>query len=93
MTSVFQTIVNVIDFHQDAQQSVTSPRFHHQWLPDQIDVEKKAITSKVRKSLVNSGYKISPRGNIGRVENIIVLPNGKLQTGADPRGDDTAAGY
>jgi gamma-glutamyltranspeptidase/glutathione hydrolase len=93
MTSVFQTIVNVIDFHQDAQQSVTAPRFHHQWLPDQIDVEKKAITSKVRKSLENSGYKISPRGNIGRVENIIVLPNRKLQTGADPRGDDTAAGY
>lgn len=93
MTSVFQTIINVIDFHQNAQQSVTAPRFHHQWLPDHIDVEKKAIASKVRKSLENAGYKISPRGNIGRVENIIRLPNGKLQTGADPRGDDTAAGF
>lgn len=93
MTSVFQTIVNVIDFKQNAQQSVSSPRFHHQWLPDQIDVEEKSITPKVRKSLENAGYKISPRGNIGRVENIIKLPNGKLQTGADPRGDDTAAGF
>lgn len=93
MTSVFQTIVNVIDYQQNAQQSVSSPRFHHQWLPDQIDVEKNAITPKVRKSLENAGYKISPRGNIGRVENIIILPNGKLQTGADPRGDDTASGF
>ena len=93
MTSVFQTIVNVIDYQQNAQQSVSSPRFHHQWLPDQIDVEKNAITPKVRKSLENAGYKISPRGNIGRVENIIILSNGKLQTGADPRGDDTASGF
>ena len=93
MTSVFQTIINVIDYKQNAQQSVSSPRFHHQWLPDQIDVEKNAITPEVRKSLENAGYKISPRGNIGRVENIIILPNGKLQTGADPRGDDTASGF
>lgn len=93
MTSVFQTIVNVIDFQQNAQQSVSSPRFHHQWLPDQIDVEKNAIKPEVRKSLENAGYKISPRGNIGRVENIMLLPSGKLQTGADPRGDDTASGF
>jgi gamma-glutamyltranspeptidase/glutathione hydrolase len=93
MTSVFQTIINVIDFQQNAQQSVSSPRFHHQWLPDHIDVEKNAITPKVRKNLENAGYKISPRSNIGRVENIIILSNGKLQTGADPRGDDTASGF
>ncbi len=93
MTSVFQTILNVIDFGQDAQTSVNSPRFHHQWLPDQIDVEEKAIKATVRQSLEKDGYKISPRGAIGRVENIIVLPNKKLQTGADPRGDDRAMGY
>ncbi|WP_293944268.1 MULTISPECIES: gamma-glutamyltransferase [unclassified Sphingobacterium] len=93
ITSVFQTILNVIDFGQNAQAAVSSPRFHHQWLPDHIDVEKDAIDMTLRDKLIKDGYIINPRGNIGRVENILVLPNGKLQTGADPRGDDTAKGY
>lgn len=93
ITSVFQTILNVIDFGQNAQTAVSSSRFHHQWLPDHIDVEKDAIDITLRDKLVKDGYVINPRGNIGRVENILILPNGKLQTGADPRGDDTAKGY
>lgn len=93
ITSVFQTIVNVLDFGMSAQESVSAPRFHHQWKPDRIDVESKAINEKTRASLEKDGYKIYKRGNIGRVENIIVLPNGKKQTGADHRGDDTAMGY
>jgi len=93
ITSVFQTILNVIDFGQNAQSAVSSPRFHHQWLPDHIDVEQDAIDATLRDKLTKDGYVINPRGTIGRVENILILPNGKLQTGADPRGDDTAKGY
>jgi len=93
ITSVFQTILNVLEFGMTAQESVSAPRFHHQWKPDRIDVEAKAIDEKTRLSLEKDGYKIHIRGNIGRVENIIVLPNGKLQAGADHRGDDTAMGY
>lgn len=93
ITSVFQTILNVLEFGMTAQESVSAPRFHHQWKPDRIDVEAKAISEDIRQSLEKDGYKIHKRGNIGRVENIIVLPNGKLQTGADHRGDDTAMGY
>lgn len=93
ITSVFQTILNVLEFDMTAQESVSAPRFHHQWKPDYIDVEEKAIDAKTRASLQKDGYGINKRGPIGRVENIVVLPNGKLQTGADPRGDDKAAGY
>lgn len=93
ITSVFQTILNVLEFDMSAQESVSAPRFHHQWKPDRVDVEAKAIDEKTRQSLEKDGYKIHKRGNIGRVENIIVLPNGKLQAGADHRGDDTAMGY
>lgn len=93
ITSVFQTILNVLEFGMDAQESVNASRFHHQWEPDRIDVETEAIEESVRGSLEKDGYTIHPRGAIGRVENIIVLPNGNLQTGADPRGDDTAMGY
>ncbi|MCI0920470.1 gamma-glutamyltransferase [Sphingobacterium rhinopitheci] len=93
ITSVFQTILNVLEFDMTAQESVSASRFHHQWKPDRIDVEAKAIDENTRKSLEKDGYTIRKRGNIGRVENIVVLPNGKLQAGADHRGDDTAKGY
>ncbi|SFC11416.1 gamma-glutamyltranspeptidase / glutathione hydrolase [Parapedobacter composti] len=93
MTSVFQTILNVVDFGMDMQQAVDAPRFHHQWLPDEVAAEKGAIGAEVRQALTESGYKLVDRSSIGRVDAILVLPDGGLQGGADPRGDDVAMGY
>lgn len=93
ITSVFQIILNVIDFGMDMQTAVDAPRFHHQWYPEDIQAEDKAIDSLTRQSLINSGYPFSRRGSIGRVDAILVLPNGILQTGADSRGDDKAMGF
>lgn len=93
ITSVFQTILNVVDFNQSMQVAVTSKRFHHQWLPDQIDIEEKAIDSLALQKLINKGYKITPRGPIGRVDAILKTKWGYYQGGADPRGDDKAIGW
>jgi gamma-glutamyltranspeptidase/glutathione hydrolase len=93
ITSVLQTILNVVDFGKDMQSAVAAPRFHHQWLPDEVYVEKGAITDDVRKRLQAKGYKIEERGNMGRVDAILVTPAGELETGADPRGNDIGMGY
>jgi gamma-glutamyltranspeptidase/glutathione hydrolase len=93
ITSVMQTILNVVDFGMNMQSAVAAPRFHHQWLPDEVYVEKGAITDDVRKRLQAKGYKIVERGNMGRVDAILVTPAGELETGADPRGNDIGMGY
>lgn len=91
-TSVFQTIVNIIEFNLPASDAVNLPKFHHQWLPDQLDVEK-GFPQPVRDTLQKMGYTLHERGGIGRTELIRVLPSGVFEAVADNRGDDSAAGY
>ena len=93
ITSVFQAILNVIDFGMTMQEAVAAPRFHHQWLPDQVDYEPNAIKENVRELLRIKGYNLKERKPYGRVEGILVNPDGTYQSGADPRGDDKAIGY
>jgi gamma-glutamyltranspeptidase/glutathione hydrolase len=91
-TSVFQTIIDIVDFGMTTADAVNKPKFHHQWLPDQIDVEK-TFPAGVRTALEKMGYKIVERTAIGRTEVIKVLPNGKFEAVADSRGDDGAEGF
>ena len=93
ITSVFQTILNVIEFNQSMQQAVESKRFHHQWLPDVVYIEQTAIDSLSRVKLEQKGYKIVEGGPSGRVDAILKTKWGYYEGGADPRGDDTKMGW
>lgn len=93
ITSVFQTILNVVDFNMTMQAAVNAKKFHHQWLPDQVEVEDKALDSLTTEKLKAKGYKIVKRGAIGRVDAILKTKWGYYQGGADPRGDDKAVGW
>ena len=95
ITSVLQTILNVHEFDMGIQEAVNQPRFHHQWLPDVIKMEPKGFDKQVKRRLQSLGYELDETNSpvIGKVDAILVLPNGKLEGGADPRGDDTAVGF
>ena len=91
-TSVYQNILNIIDFGLSTEDAVNRPKFHHQWLPDRIDLEK-GFNETTKQALEKMGYKTNERGAYSRSEIIKVLPNGKFEAVADRRGDDSAAGY
>ena len=91
-TSVFQAIINVVDFGMSADEAINKPKFHHQWLPDEVAVEKD-FDANTKKMLQQMGYKITERGSIGRTEAILINKTGKRETAADKRGDDSVAGH
>src|SRR5436190_5784961 len=91
-TSVFQTLVDILEFDMTTEDAIYKPKFHHQWLPDSLYVEK-SFDLAVKDSLEKMGYAIKQRGAIGRMEVIKVLVSGKFEAVADNRGDDHAEGW
>ncbi len=93
ITSVFQTILNVIDYGMGMQEAVDSKKFHHQWLPDVLAVEENTLSDKLSNDLKQIGHKIVKRSSLGRMDCILVKEDGSLEGGADKRGDNIALGY
>ena len=95
ITSVLQNILNVVEYDMGMQESVNKPRFHHQWFPDTIRMEPNGFDETTKNNLESKGYELVERNSliIGRVDAILVLPDGKLEGGADKRGDDAAVGF
>ena len=92
ITSVFQVVLNALEFGMNMQQAVEYPRFHQQWKPEHTRIEPNRLSLTQMERLKKKGYEFTNSASIGLVEAILVLPSGYLQGGADSRGDDTALG-
>ncbi len=98
ITTVLQVIMNVIDFNMNIQEAVNAPRFHHQWYPDKIYLEKFCVTEDVAENLVKKGYTLANRNKtfriLGSAQAIMIDNDNKIIYGAtDPRRNGKAEGY
>jgi gamma-glutamyltranspeptidase/glutathione hydrolase len=89
ISATLQTILNIVDFQMPVEQAVESPRIHHQWLPDELNVEAK-LAPETKKSLERRGHAIRERGGVLGLVQAIVAKRGKIGGAADPRKEERA---
>lgn len=89
---IYEGLINLIDFKMSLKAAIDGERFHHQWIPDQIEVEANFPAATIQ-ALKKQGYKVIQRGNFGRMDGIRILIDGKIEAAGDKRGDDSVAGY
>ena len=95
ITTVFQVILNVIDFGFPLNEAVDLPRYHHQWQPDFIQYEKGAILNdEVFNNLISIGYTLKEVPEFGRVDAILIDWDKHMYYGhSDRRGYGLALGF
>ena len=94
ITAVFQVFLNVAEFGMPLDKAVTAPRFHHQWLPDEIIIEKGGIPESTQQQLLDMGHNIRAIERMAVIKAIQRLPDGSLHGAGDFRNpDDDVSGW
>ncbi|MFP5265141.1 MAG: gamma-glutamyltransferase [Blastocatellia bacterium] len=95
INTVLQVIVNIIDFNMNIQQAIDAPRFHHQWMPDQIRWEPYGLNLDTRRALEKRGHVFADKpGSMGDAEGVMIDPKSGMRLGAsDPRLGGVPVGY
>jgi gamma-glutamyltranspeptidase/glutathione hydrolase len=94
INTVLQVLLNVLAFKMDIRQAVSAPRFHHQWMPDRLILERVGFSADTLERLREAGYQLDFRDSLGDCEAIEVdLKSGWRFGASDPRGDGKAVGY
>lgn len=93
ITSVLQTIINVLDFKMNISEAIAAPKIHHQWMPDEIHYEEYGLADDVIKNLKERGHIFGRIRTLGRLEGILIEEDGTITGASDPRGYGKAAGY
>jgi len=93
ITTVLQMVVNSVDFGMNVAEATNAPRFHHQWLPDQLRVEK-GFSPDTLRLLESKGQHVKVLPAMGSTQSIMIGPDGTLYGASDPRTPgDLSAGY
>jgi gamma-glutamyltranspeptidase/glutathione hydrolase len=93
ITTVALSILNFSRFELSLEETVSQPRFHHQWLPDVLYLEQGGFDVSVKQTLIRYGYTIEERPPWGDLEMINIVPGGLMQGASDPRRGGAVAGY
>lgn len=93
ITTVLQTILNVLEYQMDAGSAIAAPRIHHQWLPDELRVEPFGLDYATVAELRRRGHQIEERSPWGNANAIVVTPDNILEGAADPRGEGSPRGF
>jgi len=93
ITTVLQSFLNLAEHGRSLKDAIDLPRFHHQWLPDEIQMESSFSDEQTRKDLSNMGYKIKNISDFGRVDAIYFEDDGTMSAHSDRRGYGYSLGY
>ena len=93
ITAVAQCFLNLTRFDMSLSQSLAQPRFHHQWLPDMIELEENSFDITVKQGLLKLGHNIQEYNPSSEIQAVYISESGLMIGAADPRQRGSAGGF